>query len=129
MGEKIGLSVKKSGIAGSGIARIHSDAARRIGIKSGETIEIWKGKKWIMAKAVADRLVGKKEVSLRPGDMKKLSVKEEEKVTLSEHIPVKRIVKKKVKILKKKGESAGKKIKKRAEKIAKKLMKKTKSKK
>lgn len=129
MGEKIGLSVKKSGIAGSGVARIHNDSARRIGIKSGETVEIWKGKEWIMAKAVADKLIGEKEVSLRAGDMKKLNAKEEEEVILSEHIPVKRVVKKKVKVLKKKGESAGKKIKQGAEKIAKKLTKKIKSKK
>lgn len=129
MGEKTNLFVKKSGIAGRGIVRISNDAARKIGIKSGESTEILKGKKWIIATATVDKLIGKNEISVRADDMKKLNTKEGEKVTVFKHISVKTVAKKKVKGLKKTGKIAKEKIKKGAKKLSKKMKKKTKPKK
>ncbi|MDI6916673.1 MAG: hypothetical protein QMC80_02615 [Thermoplasmatales archaeon] len=133
MGEKTELIVKKSRIAGAGIVRIHKDIAAKLGIKSGGMIEAWKGKKWVIAKAVPDKIIGKNSISLREGDVKKLSAEENDKVEVTRHIPVKETAKKKIEELKKSGKIAGKKIKKSAVKlkksISKKLVKKTKTKK
>ena len=129
MGEKTNLFVKKSGIGGRGIVRISNDAARKIGIKSGENTEIWKGQKWIIATTTADKLIGKNEISLRASDMKKLNAKEGGKVTVSKHIPVKDVAKREIKKLKERGKVAGEKIKKGAKKLSKKLKKKIRTKK
>jgi len=133
MGEKIDLNVKKSKIAGAGIVRIHNDIAGKLGIKSGGMIEVWKGKNWVIAKAVPDKMIGKNSISLRTGDMKRLSAEENDKVAVTKHIPVKETAKKKIEELKKSGKTASKRIKKRAtelkKKLSKKLAKKTKAKK
>ena len=133
MGEKINLSVKKSKIAGAGIVRIHKDVAGKLGIKTKGMIEVWKGGKWVIAKAVPDRIIGKNSISLREGDVKKLSAEENDKVAVTKHVPVKETAKKKIEELKKSGKIAGEKIKKGAtelkKKLSKKLVKKTKGKK
>jgi hypothetical protein len=133
MGEKISLTVKKSRIVGTGIVRIHKDVASKIDVKTKGMVEVWKGKKWIIAEAVSDKIIGKNNISLRAGDMKSLSAEENDKVAVNRHIPVKETAKKEIKKLKKSGKTAGKKIKKSATKlkksIRKKLMKKTKAKK
>ena len=61
--------------------------------------------------------------------MKKLNAKEGEKVTVSKHIPMKTVAKKKVKSLKKTGKIAKEKIKKGAKKLSKKLKRKIRTKK
>jgi|GEM_PF-1141234 len=124
MGEKTELIVKKSRIAGAGIVRIHKDIAAKLGIKSGGMIEAWKGKKWVIAKAVPDKIIGKNSISLREGDIKKLSVEENDKVEVIRHILVKETAKKKIEELKKSGKIAGRRIKKRATELKKKLSKK-----
>lgn len=133
MGEKTELIVKKSRIAGAGIVRIHKDIVDKLGIKSGGMIEAWKGKKWIIAKAVPDKIIGKNSISLRTGDMKRLSAEENDNVAVTKHIPVKETAKKKIEELKKSGKTASKRIKKGAielkKKLSKKLAKKTKAKK
>jgi len=133
MGEKINLSVKKSKIAGADIVRIHKDAAGKLGIKSGGMVDVWKGKKWVIAKAVPDKIIEKNSISLRTGDMKRLSAEENDKVAVTKHVPVKETAKKKIEELKKSGKAAGEKIKKGAtelkKKLSKKLAKKTKGKK
>lgn len=133
MGEKIELTVKKSRIAGAGIVRIHEDAAGKLGIKSGGMVEVWKGGKWVIAKAVPDKIIGKNIISLRAGDMKSLSAEENDKVEVIKHIPVKETAKKKIEELKKSGKAASEKIKKGAtelkKKLGKKLVKKIKAKK
>lgn len=124
MGEKIDLSVKKSRIAGMGIVRIHKDIAGKLGIKSGGMIEAWKGKKWIIAKAVPDKIIGKNSISLRVEDMKRLSAKENDKLAISRHIPVKETAKKQIEELKKSGKTTSKRIKKTAIKFKKRISKK-----
>lgn len=133
MGEKIELNVKKSKIAGAGIVRIHKDITSKLGIKSGEMVEVWKGEKWVIAKAAPDKIIGKNIISLRAGDMKSLSAEENGKVSVTRHIPVKETAKKKIEELKKSGKKASEKIKKGVtelkKKLGKKLVKKTKAKK
>lgn len=118
------MSVKKSKIAGAGIVRIHKDVAGKLGIKTKGMIEVWKGGKWVIAKAVPDRIIGKNSISLREGDVKKLSAEENDKVAVTKHVPVKETAKKKIEELKKSGKAAGEKIKKGATELKKSIRKK-----
>jgi formylmethanofuran dehydrogenase subunit D len=85
----LNLVVKESPITKNGIARIHKDAIRQLGIKPGKNIAVSCGNGSVLVHVYADTLIEKDMISLRPGDRKKLRVRSGDKVSVAPHINLK----------------------------------------
>ncbi|MDI6855367.1 MAG: hypothetical protein QMD21_01090 [Candidatus Thermoplasmatota archaeon] len=125
MSEKMAevLKAKKSAVKGSGIARINTEIAKKLGVKARDSIEVRKGDKFLYLKAVADKLIAKNEISIRGDDLMKLGAAEGEDLTVTRVIPAKEIIKKRVEKAKVRVKKIKERVKKRVEKAKKKLKK------
>ncbi|MFW3145660.1 MAG: hypothetical protein ACMUIE_02475 [Thermoplasmatota archaeon] len=80
----ITLKVKKSAISSvdSGVARMHTSHLDCFEDEDLEMVVIRHEKKSVVVKLVSDRLAPMETITLRPGDMESLKIKEGEEVTI-----------------------------------------------
>lgn len=89
------LKVRKSAIAGEGIARVNIQVLSVLGIEPGDNIVVRHGKKSIIVTVFGDDLVVKDDIRLRAKDMMRLGVIKGECVEVLPYVPL--ILKKKAK--------------------------------
>ena len=80
------LKVKRSPISGRGIGRVNLKVLDKMNLSESKNIEVVYRNKVIIVKVVADNLISKDLISLRIKDMEKLSVENDDEVTLRPHI-------------------------------------------
>lgn len=77
------LTVKRSPISGSGIARVHAEVLKDEEFQEGKPVlVVSKGGKKRVMRLVADSMMEKGKISLRQKDLEKLSVRSEDSVRL-----------------------------------------------
>lgn len=85
----LNLVVKESPITKNGIARIHLNALKQLGIEPGKNVAVSCGNGSILVHVYADDLIEKDKISLRPGDRKKLGIRSGDTVSITPHIKLK----------------------------------------
>ena len=85
------LKVKESPITKNGVARVHSNVLKQLGLTQGKNIAISCGNGSILVHVYADTLIEEDMISLRPGDRRKLGVKYGNKVFIKPYSGVKKI--------------------------------------
>lgn len=89
----IKLKVKESPITKTGVARIHTNILKQLGVDSGKDIAVSRGNGSILVHIYADDLIEKDMISLRPGDRKKLRVRYGDSVSVEPFISFKEKIK------------------------------------
>jgi formylmethanofuran dehydrogenase subunit D len=82
------LKVKESPITKSGVARIHINKLKKLGVNAGKDIAVTRGNGSILVHIYADELIEEEMISLRPSDRKKLKVKYGDNVSVEPFIGI-----------------------------------------
>ena len=84
--KELTLVVKASPIKGEGgVARIHDDILKQLGVEEGKSIAVSSESDSILLTIYGDKIIDKKQISIREEDTEKLGVSDGETVKLNIH--------------------------------------------
>lgn len=83
------LKVKESPITKTGVARIHTNILKQLGVDPGKDLAVSRGNGSILVHIYADNLIEENMISLRPGDRNKLKVRSGDNVLVKPFLGIK----------------------------------------
>ncbi len=94
--EALELVVVGSKISVGGVARIHENVLKQLGIKSGDHVVVGFKDKSVLVKAFGDRIIDEGEISLRSRERDRLGVREGDYASVTLHESLKSVIMKKL---------------------------------